>query len=50
MTHRVYSYIIALIGVMFFISCSNVDNPAANDDGQAQNVTSGQDNLCMKSI
>ena len=27
MTHRVYSYIIALIGVMFFISCSNVDNP-----------------------
>ncbi len=36
MTHRVYSYIIALIGVMFFISCSNVDNPAANDDGQAQ--------------
>ena len=27
MTHREYSYIIALIGVMFFISCSNVDNP-----------------------
>ena len=27
MTHRVYPYIIALIGVMFFISCSNVDNP-----------------------
>ena len=27
MTHRVYSCIIALIGVMSFISCSNVDNP-----------------------
>ena len=27
MTHRVYSCIIALIGVMLFISCSNVDNP-----------------------
>ena len=27
MTHSVYSYMIALIGVMFFISCSNADNP-----------------------
>ena len=27
MTHRVYSYMMALIGVMFFISCSNADNP-----------------------
>ena len=27
MTHRVYSYMIALIGVMFLISCSNADNP-----------------------
>ncbi len=50
MTHRVYSYIIALIGVMFFISCSNVDNPAANDDGQDLVSHRGQDNLCMKSI
>ena len=27
MTHKVYGTIVALIGVVFFMSCSNVDNP-----------------------
>ena len=51
MTHRVYSYIIALIGLInwmlaailicvasMFIACTSAiaDNPVANDDGQAQ--------------
>ena len=27
MTHKVYGTIVALIGVVFFMSCSNIDNP-----------------------
>ena len=31
MTHKVYGTIVALIGVVFFMSCSNVDTPDVID-------------------